>query len=439
MGAALPRVATFRCDITPPLGEPMVWATKLTKVEQPLLAKGIVLEEGTNRYVLCALDWCLVGNDTQLSFRKALAEGARTDISRVAVHSLHQHAAPYADEEAFRLLETAPRPLPHLGSNFMAMVRSRLGEAAKEAIRELKPFDRVGTGQAKADRIASIRRLKDDNGKPLVRYSGGAKNPKMAEAPEGAIDPWLKTITFASGTNALVRLHYYATHPQTFCCDGRASWDFIGDAREQVERDEKVFQIYFTGCAGDVTVGKYNDGSPQAAIGLAQRMAKAMKDAIADTHFVPATNFVWRTYAFVLPLRGEKELVEAQSRAWLDTPSQAESMRVYEGAMRIAFVERMDRAVEVSSLQIGKLHILNLPGEPMVEFQLFAQSAAPDDFVAVAGYGDCGTAYICTDQALSEGGYEPSATNVGKGSEGKLKGAIKDLLGVNPRQNSERR
>src|SRR5689334_7102501 len=75
----LPRVATFHCDITPPLGEPMVWATKLTKVEQPLLAKGIVLEDGINRYVLCALDWCLMGNDTELSFRKTLAAAAGTD------------------------------------------------------------------------------------------------------------------------------------------------------------------------------------------------------------------------------------------------------------------------------------------------------------------------------------------------------------------------
>ncbi len=40
------RVATFRCDITPPLGQPMFSCDALSKVEQPLLAKGIVLEAG---------------------------------------------------------------------------------------------------------------------------------------------------------------------------------------------------------------------------------------------------------------------------------------------------------------------------------------------------------------------------------------------------------
>ena len=428
-----PRIATFRCDITPGPGEPLVWATNLVKVEAPLLAKGILLEQGTNRYVLCALDWCLVGNDTELSFRKTLADAAGTDPARVAVQCLHQHAAPYADEGAFRLLDEAPTPLPHLSSNFMWTVRSRLAGVAAEAMRELQPFDRVGTGQAQAERIASARRLKDERGQPVVRYSNGAKNPKMAAAPEGLIDPYLRTITLARGGKPLVRLHYYATHPQTFCCDGRASSDFVGLAREAVEQEEHVFQIYFTGCAGDVTVGKYNDGSEQALTDLTARLKAAMKAAISHTCFAPAGALQWRTDSFLLPLRADKEKVLTQSRAWLNDPAQGDGMRIYDGAMRIAFIDRLDRPIQVSSLHIGKVHILHLPGEPMLDFQFFAQQAAPNDFVAVAGYGDCGPAYICTDQALAEGGYEPTATNVGKGSEARLKHAIQVLLGKSDR------
>ncbi|HVM48998.1 MAG TPA: hypothetical protein VMU04_13285 [Candidatus Acidoferrum sp.] len=423
------RVATFRCDITPGPGEPLVWATPLTKVEEPLLGKGIVLEDGTNRFILCALDWCLVCNETELSFRRALASAAGTDPARVAVQCLHQHAAPYADEAAYRLLEAAPKPLPHLSAGFMDKVRRQLADAVQEATARLEPFDRIGMGQAKAERIASARRLRDNDGRPLTRFSSGARNPSMAEAPEGPIDPFLKTITLASGHKPLVRLHYYATHPQTFCCDGRASADFVGLAREAVERDDKTFQIYFTGCAGDVTVGKYNDGSPQAQAGLTQRLEAAMLASIAQTHYVPAKHLVWRTQTVVLPLRGSRADVTAASRAWLNDPAQPDGHRVYEGVMRLAFVERLDRPIQVSSLQIGRAYILHLPGEPMLAFQFFAQQARPDDFIAVAGYGDCGCAYICTDQAIAEGGYEPTASNVGKGSEAALKQAIRALLG----------
>jgi hypothetical protein len=423
------RVVTFRCDVTPGPGEGLVWTARLVKVEEPLLAKGIVLEDGASRYVLCAMDWCLLCNDSELAFREALAQAAGTDPTRVAIQCIHQHAAPYADEAAHRLLDAAPSSLPHLSTEFLASVQARLAEAAHEAVGRLEPVDRVGAGQAKAERIASARRLRDEQGHPITRWSGSGKDPKMAQAPEGPIDPWLKTITLARGDKPLVRLHYYATHPQTFCCDGRASADFVGRAREAMEQQEKVFQIYFTGCAGDVTVGKYNDGSAQAMAGLVDRLKSAMEGAIAQTRFTPVKRLVWRTQSFTLPLRGDQAQVTKQSRGWLKDPAQPDSRRVYEGAMRLAFVERLGRPIEVSSLQIGKVHILNLPGEPMLAFQRLAQQARPGDFVAVAGYGDCGCAYICTDAALAEGGYEPSASNVGKGSEAVLKKAIEALLG----------
>jgi len=47
-----------------------------------------------------------------------------------------------------------------------------------------------------------------------------------------------------------------------------------------------------------------------------------------------------------------------------------------------------------------------------VEYQLFAQSVRPNDFVAVAAYGELGTGYICTDKAIAEGGYEPTQSFV---------------------------
>src|SRR3990172_8553187 len=53
------RVATFCSDATPPLGSPTYPSGKpLETVETPLLAKGIVLDDGRQRLVLCAIDWC---------------------------------------------------------------------------------------------------------------------------------------------------------------------------------------------------------------------------------------------------------------------------------------------------------------------------------------------------------------------------------------------
>lgn len=427
--AAPLRVATFRCDATPPLGETMVWTVTLVKVESPLLAKGVVLEDGEERCVLCAVDWCLMGNATELAFREALARAARTTPERVAIHCLHQHDAPYADEGAHRLLDAAPAPLPHLSDKFIAGMRARLAAEVEGAMGRLQPFDRVGCGEAAVERAASARRVRGANGKMLSRVSNAAKIKAMAAAPEGEVDPMLKTVTFAAGERPLVRLHYYATHPQTVSCNGRATADFVGAAREALEREEGVFQIYFTGCAGDVTVGKYNDGSEPAFAGLCERLGAGMRAAIKATRYEPAGRLVWRADKVALKPRTEADFT-SQSRAWVADRKATDYNRVYAGAIRLAFIDRIARPVAVSSLQVGRVHLVQLPGEPMLEFQKFAQREVKGEFVAVAGLGDYGPAYICLDKMFGEGGYEPGAANTGPGSEAILKAAIRRLLGA---------
>ena len=96
--------------------------------------------------------------------------------------------------------------------------------------------------------------------------------------------------------------------------------------------------------------------------------------------------------------------------------------------MRVAFAQRSKRPIELSALAIGPVRIVHLPGEAMIDFQLFAQSLLPQQFVAVAAYGDCGPAYICTERAFTEGGYEPTDSLVAPRSESVLKAAIRELL-----------
>ena len=424
------RVATFRCDITPPLGQPMFCGDALETVEQPLLAKGIVLEADGRRYVLCALDWCELCNGAYDEFRERIAAAAGTKPSCVALQTVHQHTAPFVDTDAQKLLAEAGAPEIHLDPKVVDAIEKRLAESVKEAVERLEPFDRVGTGQAKVDRVASNRRPVDADGKIRVRFSS-CRDPATIALPEGTIDPYLKTITLARGEKPLVRLHYYATHPQTSYGDGRASSDFVGAVREQIEREEGIPQIYFTGCAGDITAGKYNDGSKKCREELTERLLAGMKASIAATKLAPAGEVRWRTYPLLLTPRTDPGYSLADCLAHMKNPKASPSSRLYGGAMRAAFHQRSKRPIELSSLEIGDVSILNLPGEPMICFQLFAQSLKPDSFVAVAGDGDGGPGYLCPEKAFSDnGGYEQTASNVKPESETMLKKAIAALLGV---------
>ena len=428
------RVATFRCDVTPPLGfltYPPAYKP-LEKIEHRLLAKGIVLDDGKQRYVLCAIDWCALCNSTYDRFRQKVAAAAGTDPARVAVHTIHQHTAPVVDNDAYRLLLQTKDPPACPNLEFFEDTAVRLGAAVKEALRRLQPFDRIGTGESKVDRVASTRRLIDKDGKvhhprwSLVRD----RDLPLRDEPEGLIDPLLKTITLARGDKPLVRLHYYACHPQSYYHDPRVTYDFPGMAREKLEKKEGVFQIYFTGCAGDVLVGKYNDGTPACREQFAQRLLAGMEGAIAATRLAPAESIQWRTTEVKLPLYTGPGRTVAENRARMADPKLDPGTRLELGAMFVAFAHRMDRPLALSSLQIGRVHILDLPGECLVDYQLFAQRSAPGDFVAVAAYTDLGPGYICTDRAFEEGGYEPTDTGVGPGSEPLVKAALVKLLGV---------
>ncbi|NUQ64585.1 MAG: hypothetical protein HUU20_19130 [Pirellulales bacterium] len=425
------RLATFRCDVTPPLGGRFAggWMQPLTKLEAPLWAKGIVLEDEHGRYVLCALDWCALSGLAHTVFCRELAEAAGTEISRVAVQSVHQHTAPYVDGDAQALLDQAERPPTYADLKSLEALAERLGTAVKEALGKMQPVDRIGTGESRAERIAATRRVLGPDGKVRVRWSS-CTDPELRAAPEGDIDPMLKSITFARGDKPLVRLHYYATHPQTGGGDGWVGIDFVGDARERLERQEGVMQIYFTGCAGDVTAGKYNDGSPQARQELAERLLAAMRASIAATKTAPITAVAWRTLPLALPARTDAGFTLEENRAVLANPKSPGPARV-DAASRVAFHERSGRPIQLSVLEIGAVRVLHLPGEPMVEFQQFAQKAAPGCFVAVAGYGDGATGYLCTEESYAQGGYEPTATLVAPNGETVLKGAIRQLLSRN--------
>lgn len=410
------RMAVFRCDATPARGEPLIWVTPLEQALDPLWAKGVVLESGGRRLVLCTLDWCGLGGAAYRRLQRAVAEAAGG--AEVALHTVHQHAAPYVDGDAYAVLRRLPDPPLLYSEAGLDALAGKLGRAVRRSLEKLRPVEGIGVGQARVERVASARRVWD-RGKLVVRYSTGGRDPYQAELPEGAVDPWLKTITFVAGDAPRARLHYYATHPQTFCCDGRASADFVGQARESLEREEGVFQLYFTGCAGDVTVGKYNDGSEGARRALAERLMAGMKAAVANTRMHRPGPVRWRALPLRLPPRDPDRTVESQS----------DPQARYRTACRVAYASRRE-PLEVLALHLGPVRILHLPGEPMLEFQWYAQRRLRGEWVAVAGYGDIAPGYLCTDQAIREGGYEPSASHLAPGGEALLKRAVEQALAL---------
>ncbi len=426
-------LTTFQSDATPPLGHPLCggWIEPVRGVDDPLRALGIVILGVGAPVVLCAIDWCGLRNEANRTWRQALAQAADTTPERVAVHCVHPHNAPFADIEAERLLQNV-HGAPSLDLTFFERVVQQSADALRAAMKKTLPLSHMGIGQARVEHVASNRRIIGADGKVrFIRYSA-TKDPKIRAEPEGLIDPWLRTLSFWQDEKPLAALSYYAVHPMSYYGDGRVSADFCGLARQKRQDEEpNIFQMYFNGCAGNVTAGKYNDGSKENRSVLRDRLYTALKAAWKATERFPLTTWQWRVEPIRFAPRREKSFGEEESRKALGN-AKADKARRGNAAFQLAWLKRLDRPIELTCLDLGKALVLHLPGEPFIEYQLKAQELRKDAFVCVAGYGDGGPGYIPTDRAYLEGGYEPTVALTAP-SEKQLTEAIAKVLKAEPR------
>lgn len=424
------RLATFRADVTPPEGAPLCGGRvkPVKAVDDPLWANGVILLGDDQPIVLCAVDWCLIRNADHRHWRAALAEAVGTTPERVAVQTVHQHDAPQSDLAAHVEIERhglAPHMEPAAWDRILDGVAAR----AKEALARAVPVDGLGLGQAEVRQVAATRRPLDANGDVIgVRYSA-CRDEALRALPDGLIDPSLKSLVFYRGDEPQAVLHFYATHPMSHYGQGRVSSDFCGLARDRVAAEDGLPHLYFTGCAGDITAGKYNDGSPGNREVLTARMAAGMRESLQQLERVPLETLDWRYVERPLPLREDFDDEPAVEAAIAD-PERSVAMRSVM-CNRLVFLRAMHAGepIPFQALHLGpRVALLFLPGEMLIAYQLYAQQARSDAFVCTAAYGDGGPSYVPPADAWGHGGYEVGVSPTGPASAPLVEGLIDTLL-----------
>ena len=425
------RVATFDVDATPPVGSLMAYDPVTNHWELGLRARGIVLLGAGEPIVLCAVDWIGIANEGHDAFRDALARAAVTTPRRVAVHSLHQHDAPDCDFSAERILNEAGVNPRQFEGRFQRQVITDLERAVRESLPRAQSVTHLGLGEARVDQVASNRRILGPDGKVQATRWTATKDPAIRAEPEGTIDPILSLVSLWNGERPVTVLSYYATHPQSYYRTGLPNPDFPGLARFLRQLAvPAALHIHFNGAGGNIGAGKYNDGSPENRLVLAERLADGMRRAWESTKRQPITaaDVGWTVESVALP--PAKHLAAAKLES--DLKERTAAFVAAGSASRLAWLRRCQAGhqLDVQCLRLGRSRILHLPGELFVEYQLAAKAMRPDLLVALAAYGDYAPWYIGTEAAYKQGGYEtgPDASNVAPGVEAVLMAAIHKLL-----------
>lgn len=433
LAAAEFRLATFSTDVTPLLGHPLLAGVSspppVIRVDDPLYAHGFVLIGGEKPIVFVAIDWCEIRNDAYDRWRDVLAEAAGTDRPRVLVHSVHQHDAPISDLTAENILRKRETEASVCDLAWHEDCVQRTAQALRKAQKSARPLTYIGLGEAAVIEVASNRRYVDSEGR--IRFdrssmSGGFENQRSAEP--GIIDPMLKTITFYDGEQPICILSSYAVHPMSHWGTGCVTSDFPGLARERMQAETPgALQIYATGTSGNVTAGKYNDGSRDNRPVLTQKIYDAMKAAQHNSKRHPLERVKFRNEKLQFKPREGDRTVAALTEQLDDPNPKKQGM----AALGLSWRKVVDNGgtIDLPAVDFGPAQILLLPGETYVEYQLYAQEVRPDSFVMALGFGECAPGFVPLERHWDE---EDDNLNswcwIAPGAEEMMKAAIRKVL-----------
>ncbi len=402
------QVATFQADITIPVGHACMGGgvADAKEIIDPLFAKGFVLVGAGKPIVVIALDWCQCNNDSYDRWRDVLAEAVGTERKRVLLACVHQHDAPICDLTAQKLLDEQGLTGYNCDPKFHETAVQRTAQALRGSLGSLRRVTHLGIGQAKVEKVASNRRTVGSDGH--VNWDrGSASGDAFKNEPAGEIDPWLKTISLWDGQQAVVAWSCYSVHPMSYYGRGGVSADFPGMARARRQKDDpSVFQMYFTGCAGDTTAGKYNNGDPANRPVLAERLYEGMLGAWKATRREPLEKIDLRVVDMPLGTREGGKFAPDAMRGILADPKARRWERI-SAALGLSWRKRVaaGEAVDTPCLDFndGAAQMVIMPGESFVGYQLKAQALRPKSFVMVAAFGEGAPGYIPTDQCWKDG------------------------------------
>lgn len=404
------KIAPFCVDITPPLGTPLAYVPN-DKVDSPIYVRGLVMDDGQNRAVWAVADIIFYWGKAYHETRALLARAAQTTPPKVFLHAVHQHDSMRVALELnayYQRFNTVCIP-----PDYYQRVNRDLRQAVEQALRprggNWRTVSRVSTAERRVAGLASNRRMLDENGKCRAMRFSMCTDKNLKRKPTGRIDPLLRTVAFhGKGDRLVAAMHFYASHPMGAYQRNQVGADIPGVALDFVSRrtDPRALHLYFTGCAGNITFGKYHLDSDKTIRVLGERLGGYLLDNLRGLNEAPIGPLTFKAERFELPLNAgmDEALLAQQVEAARNT------REVCQPGGRLIILKQWKRwsRPTVTRMSIGPdVHFLSLPGETVVEYQLHAQALLPERFLAVAAYGDCTYHYIPTAAMYDEGGYEP--------------------------------
>ncbi len=400
-------------DITPPVGTPMAGSLRprtSVGVDDPLLCKAMVLENGQTRVALVTLDLIAWTRRRCDEPRAAIAAATGIAPENVLINCSHTHSGPYTDEsiDLSGLLDEA----------YLAQVKTAIIEAVCRAAGHTLPVT-VGTVRTTCEGVGRNRRLLRPDGSAI---NGWLITPeKSAGMPlAGPNDADLLAWVFFREGRPVATLWNYTLHVNahfgtSFSADypGRVA----ASLREEFGAD--FFALFLPGACGDI-----NWAIPFEP--LHRRLSAAMRDLVrgATPGHSDALGASWREVT--LGVRDREPFQQAEiAEKWPDC------LDVFENEDRLLKADPQEGVTTVvQALRIGEGAIAGTPGETFAQLGLEIKERSPYAMTAVAELCNDIVGYIPTLEAFKQGGYETFRSRWARVSPGSGEQIVGELAGM---------
>ncbi len=376
----------------------------------------LVFDDNARQIVFIEVDIVSFPDKDYLSIRESISAETGIPVENIQLGCVHNHAAPYPDEK-------------NNDSDWYKNLKKSLITTVKDAIADLEPVkiggetgkSTIGINRRKRmsdtlsyltfdenNRSQSYGKYKTD--KPvLIRKMDGVY--RLGANPKGPIDSevGIMRIDNLSGQPKAVLVNYACHGTSLGGKNYKISPEWNGHMLEYIEEKiPGVMGIFVPGAAGDI--------NPRFVGGLEGYEDDLENTANLGYEIGKEVVRVFQSIHTDIPLNSEIKLVHK------DIVCPKRYREVVKDFMNTTI------AVPVTAIKIDEFTWVTFPVELFHEIGLSIKSSTHARYPFLVGYCNGSMGYLITQQAYSEGGYEPWSTQFAPVAEKIFVSGIEELL-----------
>lgn len=398
-----------------------------TQARDPLMARALVLHDGTTELAMVVVDSCYVRRATLDDAKQRAAAKTGIPAEKILVSATHTHSAPPSSPDVVPGWWDLPDDVRANTEAYSELLKDKIAEAIASAQAKLQPA-RLGRASASVPEELNNRRWYMKEGTiPPDPFGGTTDKVKMNPPrnssdlikPAGPVDPEVAMLTVESTDGKpLGLLAAYSLHYVGGVGSGNLSSDYFGEFANRVKQKlgagDDFVAMMANGTSGDVNNIQFQAPRQQREpyeqiINVAELVASRAAEAWSQAQWMENPTLGMMQRELTLQRRKPSPELLEQSRKWLEVEDESTlPNRAKPYALRaIQQHEGPDTTdILVQAIRIGDIGIATSPFETFTEIglEIKQKSPLPRSFMIELANG--GGGYLPTPEQHELGGYE---------------------------------